>query len=261
MEAILSIQDATFSYDQRRDIFNGLNLEVKKGEVLCLLGSNGCGKTTLLRCIGGILKLKRGRIALENEDITRMKVTDIAKRIGFVFQEHSAPFPYPVIDVVSMGRAPHLGMFSAPSVHDLTLAEKALETVGILKMRNERYTQISGGERQLVLIARTLAQSPDIILLDEPTSHLDFKNQASILNIIKNLSGKGLTIVMTSHLPNHAWMLKSRVAMMNQRGLIATGMADEIMTEENLSQTYDAPIKVYEAIRDDRRVKYCEPEM
>jgi iron complex transport system ATP-binding protein len=112
-----------------------------------------------------------------------------------------------------------------------------------------------------VLIARTLAQDPDIVLLDEPTSHLDFKNQASVLNIIRHLAAKGLTIVMTSHLPDHAWMLDSRVAMMSRSGLIAVGPAGEVMTEGNLSDTYGTRILVYETFRDGTRFKHCVPEL
>jgi iron complex transport system ATP-binding protein len=138
--------------------------------------------------------------------------TDIARRIGFVFQEHSSPFPYSVIDVVSMGRAPHLRLFSAPTRKDLQIAEEALDMVGMHHLKDKLYTQISGGERQLVLIARTIALQPDVILLDEPTSHLDLKNQTLILRMINKLARQGLSVMMSSHLPNHALLYSSKLA-------------------------------------------------
>ena len=168
MGLTVHIENISYSYDDHM-VFKDVNLEIFPGEVLCLLGPNGCGKTTLLRCITGALKIRNGGILLGERNISTMTSTEIAKRVGFVFQEHSAPFPYSVIDVVVMGRAPHLKLFSAPSSKDLKIADEALETVEMYHLRDKPYTKISGGERQLVLIARTIAQQPDVILLDEPT--------------------------------------------------------------------------------------------
>lgn len=201
MTVKISIRSASFSYGQKA-IWQDINLDVEKGETLCLLGPNGCGKTTLLNCIHGNLSLRSGSIKIDGRDVKSMTVTEVAKKMGYVFQEHSAPFPYTSLEVVRMGRAPHLGLIQAPSRQDTELARSIMEEMGKSHLASQRYTNISGGERQLVLIARTLCQEPEIILFDEPTSHLDYKNQALVLQTMSRLANKGLTIIMTSHFPN-----------------------------------------------------------
>ena len=244
MEARLSLKDASFRYTDR-DLFSGLNLDVAEGEVLCLLGPNGCGKTTLLRCLNGTLRLREGRIRLNGKDLTSLSVVEIAREMGFVFQEHTTLFPYSVLEVVRMGRSPHLGFFSSPSKVDTKIAEAALEMVGIGHLRGKPYTQISGGERQLALIARALAQEPRIMLLDEPTSHLDFGNQILILETVGRLAReRGLSIVMTTHFPNHAMMISTRVALMKGGCFMAVGEPRDVMTEANLQLLYGVPVKV-----------------
>lgn len=259
MAAKISIRSASFSYGPRV-IWQDISLDVGDGETLCLLGPNGCGKTTLLNCIHGSLALKSGSIKIDGQDVGAMTVTETAKKMGYVFQEHSAPFPYNSLEVVRMGRAPHLGLFQAPSARDTEMARKLMEEMGIGHLAAQRYTNISGGERQLVLITRTLCQQPEIILFDEPTSHLDFKHQSIVLKTMRRLAGKGFTLIMTSHFPNYAWSLNSRVAMMGYNGFVAVGPAEEVMTEQNLSETYGMKIKVYKGINGDSTMHFCTPE-
>jgi iron complex transport system ATP-binding protein len=234
---------------------------VMKGEVLCILGANGCGKTTLLRCLNGSLKLNKGHVYLGGRDIHTMSVVDVARYIGFVFQEHSAPFPFSVLEVVRMGRTPYLSFFESPSAKDTLVAEQALDMVGMVHYRDKPYTQISGGERQLVLIARTLAQEPKIVLLDEPTSHLDFKNQTLVLRMINRLAESGMTVIMTSHLPNHALLYSSRVALMNTGSFMAIGSPETIVNEENLKGVYGMDVKILEVAGEgtDDIVRFCIP--
>jgi len=233
---------------------------LEKGETICLLGPNGCGKTTLLNCIHGDFVLSSGEILIDGQDVKTMTIAERAMKMGYVFQEHSAPFPYSSLEVVRMGRAPHLGLFQAPTKKDTVLAEKIMDEMGIGHLSAKRYTMLSGGERQLVLIARTLCQEPEMILFDEPTSHLDFKNQALILRTISRLADKGLTIIMTSHFPNHAWLLSSRVAMMGRGGIVAEGPADTVMTAENLSETYGLKVKVFRVTDGDSAINFCTPD-
>ena len=259
-DIMVSVQNATFSYG-KKDVWKDLNIEVKRGECLTLLGPNGCGKTTLLNCISGSNPLAGGNIKLVGKDITEYSVLEKAKTLGYVFQEHSAPFPYSSIEVVRMGRTPHLGLFGSPKEEDTELAYSIMDDLGIAHLAGESYTQISGGERQLVLIARTLCQQPEILLFDEPTSHLDFKNQAMVLKQVRKLSEKGLTIIMTSHFPNHVWHVGNRVAMMGYNGIIADGYVDDVMTEENLSETYGVPVRIFEGNRDGEISKFCDPNL
>jgi iron complex transport system ATP-binding protein len=260
MTALLSLKEGSFSYGDK-EVLTDVSLDVTKGEVLCILGANGCGKTTLLRCLNGSLRLNQGRVYIGGRDIHTMSVVDVARYIGFVFQEHSAPFPFSVLEVVRMGRTPYLGFFESPSAKDTLVAEQALDLVGMVHYRDKPYTQISGGERQLVLIARTLAQEPEVVLLDEPTSHLDFKNQTLVLRMINRLAESGMTVIMTSHLPNHALLYSSRVALMNTGSFMAIGSPETIVNEENLKAVYGMDVKILEVAGEstDDTVRFCLP--
>jgi len=260
METVIDISSASFAYG-KQEVWHDISFSVEKGELLCLLGANGCGKTTLLNCIHGDQHLKKGRILLNGESLKKMPITKIAKQIGVVFQEHTTPFPYSVLDVVLMGRGPHLGMFESPSKKDRAIALKSLENMGVSTLKDKRYTEISGGERQLVLIARTLTQEPQIILLDEPTSFLDFKNQALVLEMIQKLTTQGLTIIMTSHFPNHALICADRVALMNNGTMVGVGDTKEIMTEENLEKTYGIGVKILSVDNgaEGKPIQFCMP--
>jgi iron complex transport system ATP-binding protein len=259
MSQKLRIKDASFGYSPHKNVWQDINIEVNEGDCLCLLGPNGSGKTTLLNCINGTFPLNQGSISINGRNIKTYSITDLAKTIGIVFQDHTAPFPYSSLEVVRMGRTPYLGMFETPSRADTALAYSMMEMLGIAELANNSYTQISGGERQLVLIARTLCQEPEIILFDEPTSHLDFKNQAMVLRTIRKLSENGMTIVMTSHFPNHVWKIGTHVAMLGNSGIVVQGPVDDVMTEENLSETYRVEVKIYESGMDNNKVRYCEP--
>ncbi len=243
LTTILSLENGAFSYNSK-PVFRNLNLEIFKEEVLCILGPNGCGKTTLLHCLRGFLPLCEGEVKLNSKDRSTMSERKIARKIGFVFQSHETPFPYTVLDVVLMGRAPHIGAFSSPSPLDTDIAEKSLTQIGIYHLKDQAFTQISGGERQLVLIARALSQEPEILLMDEPTSHLDFKNQALILQTLNRLAKQGLAIVMTSHFPDHALLFSQKAALMKMGTILAVGTPSQIVTDKNLGDLYDMPVSV-----------------
>ena len=258
--ALIEVRGAGFRYGDHA-VFSGLNFEVHRGEVLTILGPNGCGKSTLLRCLGGALALNEGSVRLGQVDLSSLDVRSRARKIAFLFQDHTPSFPFAVLDVVSMGRTPYLSSFGSPSRSDVALAEAALEQVGMAHLKNRPYTEISGGERQLVLLARTLVQQPAVILLDEPTAHLDFKNQVHSLNKIGALAGRGVTMIMTTHDPNHAFLFPGRALLMHPGGAVVVGAATEVITEASLSAAYGINISVLSAARahSPAAFKYCTP--
>lgn len=259
-EVILRVKDAAFAYG-KKNVWENINLEVKRGECLSILGANGCGKTTLLNCISGTHTLKSGLVELDGKPVADYSVRERAKKIGYVFQEHKTPFPYSSIEIVRMGRTPYMSTFGSPDSADTEMAYEIMENLGIAHLADKSYTQISGGERQLVLIARTLCQQPDILILDEPTSHLDFKNQAKVIKTIKGLSESGMTILMTSHFPNHVWYVNGRVVMMGDGGVISDGPVEDVMTEENLSKTYGLDVTIFEGVSGNQSTKFCNPNL
>ncbi len=256
MSKILDIRNAEFSYDGKRTIFRKVNLSLERGDVLCILGPNGTGKSTLIKCMNSLLKLKSGTILLKDKNIYLINKTELAKIIGYIPQSNGSIFAYSVLDVVLMGRAPHLSLTSVPGKNDYKIAEKALESLGILFLKDKTYTEISGGERQLVLMARAIAQQPEILLLDEPTSHLDFGNQIRTLKVINELSKRGLSVIMTSHFPDHAFLSSNKVAIMNQGTIMEMGEPESVVTEENMKKAYGIDVKILDI---DEHRKACIP--
>jgi iron complex transport system ATP-binding protein len=241
----LEVRNAEFYYDSTKTSgFKGVNFSLQDGQVMSILGPNGCGKTTLLKCINRLTELHGGSIILDNHDISRLPRNQIARSIGYVPQVHQPAFPFSVLDTVLVGRAPHLGLLESPNANDIEIAEQSLETMGIYHLRDKSYTQISGGERQMVIFARVLTQQPSLLLLDEPTSHLDFGNQTRLLHEVKKLAATGLPIIMTSHFPDHVFMVSDTVAIMKEGSFIACGQPDEIITESRMQMVYGVPVSI-----------------
>lgn len=246
---ILEVNNAVCGYGSKSVVEN-ISLTVETGEILCLLGPNGVGKTTLFKTILGFLKLQKGEILLDGQNIVSWSPKKLAKAIGYVPQAHTPPFPFSVIDVVVMGRTAHLGAFAAPSPKDLEIAEEAIEGLKISYLKDRIYTEISGGERQLVLIARALTQQPKILIMDEPTSNLDFGNQVIVLEQINKLSKAGYGVIMTSHFPDHAFLCSTKVALMQKNSQFSVGTVDEVVTEENLKAAYGVDVKIIKTAKD-----------
>jgi iron complex transport system ATP-binding protein len=253
----LEVNKATFSYKKGNPVFMDISFTLKQGDIFCILGPNGAGKSTLLSCLGNLFDLEKGTIMLDGKPISSMSRIDIAKRIGYIPQFHTPIFPYSIFDFVLMGRTPYIGAFSSPKARDILLTEKAIEAVGISHMSKRPYNEISGGERQLVMFAKVLAQEPDIILLDEPTSHLDFGNQFRILNLVESLAKSGFSVIMTSHFPDHAFLISTKVGVMKDKSFIDIGPANDVITEKNMKQTYGIDVKI-EFIEQANR-KVCIP--
>jgi iron complex transport system ATP-binding protein len=244
--SILSIENATFSYNGSENIFQDINLTVDEGDVLCILGPNGCGKTTLIKCLNKLLELKEGQVFISGKNIKDIDQRGIARNIGYIPQGHVSTFAFSVFDVVLMGRAPHLEFLESPGREDYEKVEKALKKMGIYNLKDKPYTSLSGGEQQLVFFARVLAQEPRILILDEPTSHLDFGNQLKTMDIIKKLALDGLSVIMTSHFPDHAFISSNKVALMKDCRFIGTGTPEEIITEEAMEMVYGIQVKIME---------------
>lgn len=259
-KSLVEVRNASFRYADRV-IFEALDLDVKSGEVLTVLGANGCGKSTLLHCLAGALNLAGGSIRIAGEDLARLDASARARKVAILFQEHQATFPFSALDVVTMGRTPYLSAFGAPSARDRQLAEQSLEEFELLHLKDRAYTGLSGGERQLVLLCRTLMQQPEVILLDEPTAHLDFKNQVRCLKLIGMLAGRGVALVLTSHDPNHAFLFPGRALLMQADGSILIGAPTEIITNASLAATYGIEVGVFSIPRAPPRqsLTFCSP--
>jgi len=255
----IEVVNGSFSYNKKSLIWENVNLQVNEGDCVCLLGANGCGKTTLLHTMCGAHPITGGQVLVNGRDIQSYAITELAQTVGIVYQDHTVSFPYTSLEVVRMGRAPYLNMFQTPSREDTLLAYEVMKELGIQDIANVSYSKISGGQRQLVLIARTLCQQPDVILFDEPTSHLDFRNQAIVMKTLQRLSDKGMTIVMTSHFPSHAWQVGTRVILMGNKGILAQGTPEEIMTEDHLSEVYDVRVRIVNKQTEGSKAFFCEP--
>ncbi|NOX32221.1 MAG: ABC transporter ATP-binding protein [Deltaproteobacteria bacterium] len=256
---ILEIKNAGFKYESSGDpVFKNINLSVDSGEIFCILGPNGVGKTSLLKCISGLSGLSQGKVLLKGIDIKKMKRFQTARTISYVPQIHYPVFAYSVFDTVLMGRTPYLNFFSFPDTRDEVIVKNALESLGISHLSDKPYTKISGGERQLVIFARALAQEPEIIVLDEPTSHLDYGNQVRILSLIHHLSRKGTSVIMTSHNPDHAFMISDKVGIMFDKSISHVNSPQKIITEKILSQIYGIKVRLR---HDDDFGKICVPKL
>jgi iron complex transport system ATP-binding protein len=243
---MLEIIDIHFSHSGGdAEILKGISFRIESGNVTVLLGPNGSGKTTLFQCIAGLWRHNSGRILLNGADIGSLPPEKRAKTLAVVPQEHDPPFPYSVLDVVLMGRASHVSLFSTPSKEDYRKTKEAMEMIGIDHLAERPYTKISGGERQLVLVARALAQEAPLLLLDEPTSHLDFRNQIMILKKIRDIvKHKGLTALVTLHDPNHAALFSDHIVMLNAGKALADGPPNEIISQESLKALYGVDVDI-----------------
>ena len=242
----LSARGLAYGYPARL-IGRDIALELRAGEVLALLGPNGHGKTTLLKTLLGLLPAQGGTLSLEGRPLAALSLAERARLMGYVPQAHAGTFAFSVFEVVLMGRSAHGGMFGKPSARDREVAQAMIARLGIAALAHRPYTQISGGERQLVLIARALAQEPRFVILDEPTASLDFGNQGKVMAEIGRLAEEGLGVLFTTHDPNQALRHAARAVLLRDGEAIATGATAELLTPERLEALYGVRI---ETIRD-----------
>lgn len=249
MKEILRIDNLGFSYSTK-EVFHDISLSISAGEILCLMGPNGCGKTTLIDSVMAIHKPNQGKIYLMGQPISDYKRKQIAQNIAYVPQIHNITFPYSVREVVMMGRSAHIGPFGQPTASDEFECLEALKKVGISHLSDKPYSRLSGGEVKLVLLARALSQRTPLIIMDEPTAYLDFKNELIFLETIAELCNKEkIAVLMATHSPDHAFYFSSKGlfvqgALMSDGCMYSYGNVNRVITEENIEKVYGVNTRI-----------------
>lgn len=251
------ISNLCFSYGERL-VLDNINVTAEKGKLLSVVGPNGVGKSTMFYCILGILNNYKGRIEIEGRDIRGLDIREMAKLIAYVPQNHYPSFNFSVFDMVLMGTSIQVSSVSIPGKAQMNLVYSALERLGISHLKNRSYTRISGGERQLVLIARALVQQTKVLILDEPTANLDFGNQVRVLTQIKSLAKEGYTIIQSTHNPDQTFMFSDHILAMLNGKVLADGVPSDVLTEELINRLYVVDVNVQSLFRD--RVRVCVPK-
>lgn len=242
---LMSFEHVTFGYQHRlAPVLDDLNLAFPQGSITAILGPNGAGKTTLLHLALGWLKPWAGHIQLKGKPITAYTRRSFGQQVAIIPQSEHTPFEYTVEEYVLLGRTPYLPALGMPGTEDYSIARQALERAGIINLELKSIQGLSGGEHQLVLAARALAQQPQVLLLDEPTAHLDLANKARLVNVFRQLNQQGVTILLTTHEPDIALALASQVVLMKKGKVLENGPVENVISSESLSRVYDIPVAV-----------------
>lgn len=246
----LRVEGLSFGYGERK-VLDNISIEAREGRLLSVLGPNGAGKSTLFRCILGLLKQYEGSVQIDGEPSNDMTPRQLARHIAYIPQSHNPAFNYTVFDMVLMGASTQGSVVSVPGVAEKEAAGQALERLGIAGFAGRDYLRISGGERQLVLIARALAQRSRILVLDEPTANLDYGNQIRVLDCVRALAQEGYTVIQSTHHPEQAYLFSDDVVAMRDGRVIAEGEPKEVMTAELMQGLYGIEVEM-ESLRGDR---------
>lgn len=258
----LELHNVSCGYQKKEPVIERISMDLNGGEICCILGPNGVGKTTLFKTLLGIIPVLRGSISINGQDVTSWKAKERSRVFAYVAQAHVPVFPYKTEDIVMMGRLGQIGRFSQPTRHDFEVTERAMDDMGLDYLRGAIYTEISGGERQLLMIARALAQEPDILILDEPTANLDYGNMARVLAKMKSLAKRGLCILFTSHMPDQAFLCDAKAALLFRNRPMLFGPCEQVITARTLQEAYHAPVQVAEIIdRAGHPLRMCAPRL
>lgn len=244
MGVMIDARDLSFGWRADAPLGRGVALKVSAGEVVCLLGPNGGGKTTLLRTLTGLLPALAGEVYLGGSSLRGLARDEIARRVAVVPQSHQIAFPFTVADLVLMGRTARFGFLATPSRRDREIVATHLAALGITHLADRPYNAISGGERQLALFARALVQAPQAVVLDEPTASLDFGNQVRVLQTMRDLARRGLAVIVSTHDPDHAFLVADRAILLGRGGWLADGPPASVITRATLRELYGVDIDV-----------------
>lgn len=256
---MIDVKNLFFSY-KSHEVLKDVSFTVGAGEFIALLGPNGAGKTTLFRCILGFLKDYSGSITCDGAETKNISAKEMAKHIAYIPQSSVPVFNHTVLDVVLMGVTGQMSALSTPGKKERETAEAALEKLGVAELKNRGYRALSGGEAQLVLIARAIAQGAKHLIMDEPASSLDLGNRHRVLSLARTLSREGYTVLMSLHDPEQALVFANRAVMLQKGQIIADGAADEIITEKLIKDVYGVAVKIAQSNEDFRGVMYPPPE-
>ena len=249
-KTIVSASNIWFSYNgPQRPVVRDLSVEIPAGSITAILGPNGSGKTTLLRLLLGFLRPREGMVRLLGQPLTSYSRRDMGRLMALVPQSEHIAFNFSAMEYVLLGRAPYLGPLESPGVVDRRVALEALQAVGAESLGDRSIAALSGGEQQLVILARSIAQQPQVLLMDEPMSHLDLGNQGRILSIMRRMVASGMTVIFTTHDPNAAVTVATHVVLMRQGQVLAAAHPAHAMTCVNLSETYGVPVEVIQVDR------------
>ena len=252
----IEVKDLSFSYSER-PVLHNINFSVGRGEFLSILGPNGVGKSTLFRCVLGLLSGYTGQVLVDGTDSRTFSTREAAKHIAYIPQSSRSIFNYSVFDIVLMGRTSGLATFRSPGKADRELCHWAMEKVGITRLADRCFHRLSGGEQQLVLIARALVQKAPILMLDEPTANLDFGNQLLVLKQARSLAREGYTVIQTTHHPEQSYMFSDRILAIQNGRVLVEGAPKTVLTEENIRSLYGVDVDVVSLYHDSARI--CIP--
>ena len=253
----IQIEQLSFSYGERQ-VLKDISFGAEYGQFLSVLGPNGVGKSTLFRCMLGLLTPSAGETLIDGTPISSFSAAELARRIAYIPQSHNPVFNFSVFDMVLMGTTAQTGKFASPGPRQREAAESALEKLGIAHLKDRGYGNISGGERQLTLIARAIAQQANILVMDEPSANLDFGNRVRVMQTMRNLTGEGYCVIQSTHDPDQAYLWSDRILALHDGRVLAFGSPREAMTSSLISTLYGVEVEVCSMEAD--AVRVCIPK-